>query len=40
MDAHAHNMNAHQRLHSLKEGNLAFFEKLDGYSRKYRLSQE
>ena len=40
MDAHAHNMNAHQRLHSLKEGNPAFFEKLDDYSRKYRLSQE
>ena len=40
MDAHAHNMNAHQSLHSLKEGNPAFFEKLDDYSRKYRLTQE
>lgn len=40
MDAHAHNMNAHQRLRSLKEGNPAFFEKLDDYSRKYQLSQE
>ncbi len=29
MDAHAHNMNAHQRLRSLKEGNPAFFELLD-----------
>ena len=37
MDAHAHNMNAHQRLHNLKEGNPAFFEKLDDYSRKYQL---
>ena len=37
MDAHAHNMNAHQRLHSLKEGNPVFFEKLDDYSRKYQL---
>ena len=28
MDAHKHNMNAHQSLRSLKEGNPAFFEKL------------
>ena len=27
-------------LRSLKEGNPAFFEKLDDYSRKYRLPQE
>lgn len=40
MDAHKHNMNAHQSLRSLKEGNPAFFEKLDDYSRKYRLPQE
>ena len=40
MDAHAHNMNAHQRLRSMKEGNPAFFEKLDDYSRKYQLPQE
>ena len=40
MDAHAHNMNAHQRLQALKEGNPAFFEKLDDYSRKYTLPQE
>ena len=39
MDAHAHNMNAHQSLRSLKEGNPAFFEKLDVYSRKYMLPQ-
>ena len=37
MDAYAHNMNAHQSLRSLKEGNPAFFEKLDDYSRKYQL---
>ena len=40
MDAHAHNMNAHQSLHRMKEGNPAFFEKLDDYSRKYLLPQE
>jgi phosphate:Na+ symporter len=40
IDAHAHNMNAHQRLRRMKEGNPAFFEKLDEYSRKYRLPQE
>ena len=40
MDAHAHNMNAHQSLRRLKEGNPAFFEKLDDYSRKYMLPQE
>ena len=40
IDAHAHNMNAHQSLRSLKEGNPAFFEKLDDYSRKYQLPQE
>ena len=40
MDAHEHNMNAHQSLRSLKEGNPAFFEKLDDYSRKYQLPME
>ena len=40
LDAHAHNMNAHQSLRRMKEGKPAFFEKLDDYSRKYRLSQE
>ena len=39
IDAHDHNMNAHQSLRSLKEGNPAFFEKLDDYSRKYALPQ-
>ena len=39
IDAHKHNMNAHQSLRSLKEGNPAFFEKLDDYSRKYALPQ-
>ena len=37
LDAHAHNMNAHQSIRRIKEGNPAFLEKLDGYSRKYRL---
>ena len=40
LDAHSHNMNAHQSLRSLKEGNPTFFEKLDDYSRKYQLPQE
>lgn len=40
IDAHGHNMNAHQSLRSMKEGNPAFFEKLDDYSRKYILPQE
>ena len=39
VDAHAHNMNAHQSLRAMKEGNPAFFEKLDDYSRKYTLPQ-
>ena len=39
MDAHEHNMNAHQSLRQLKEGNPVFFEKLDEYSRKYHLPQ-
>ena len=37
MDAHAHNMNVHQSLRSLKKNNPVFFEKLDDYSRKYQL---
>ena len=40
IDAHGHNMNAHQSLRSMKEGNPVFFEKLDDYSRKYALPQE
>ena len=39
MDARDHNMNAHQSLRSMKEGNPVFFEKLDDYSRKYQLPQ-
>jgi len=40
IDTHEHNMNAHQVLRNMKEGNPAFFEKLDDYSRKYQLPQE
>ena len=40
IDARDHNMNAHQSLRSLKEGNPAFFEKLDVFSRKYKVPQE
>ena len=40
MDAKAHNMNAHAYLSSMKKSNPAFFEKLDDYSRKYKLPQE
>ena len=40
IDAHGHNMNAHQSLRRMKEGNPVFFEKLDDYSRKYILPQE
>ena len=40
MDAYGHNMNAHQSLRSMKEGNPAFFEKQDDYSRKYQLPQD
>ena len=39
-DAHEHNMNAHQSLHSLKNGNPDFLEKLDDYSGKYLLPGE
>ena len=39
LDAHEHNMNAHQVLRSMKEGNPHFLEKLDEYSRKYMLPQ-
>jgi phosphate:Na+ symporter len=39
IDAHAHNMNAHESLRSMKKGNPAFLEKLDDYSRKYQLPQ-
>lgn len=40
LDAYAHNMNAHQQLRRMKDGNISFFEKLDDYSRKYILPQE
>lgn len=40
IDANAHNMNAHQSLRRLKEGNPYFIEKLDAYSRKYKIPQE
>ena len=40
LDAHAHNMNAHQQLRRIEEGNPNFFEMLDDYSRKYQLPQE
>ena len=40
IDAHANNMNAHQSLRSMKEGNPIFFEKRGEYSQKYMLPQE
>ena len=40
IDAHWHNMNAHQFLRRMKEGDTAFFERLDQYSRKYSLPQQ
>ena len=40
IDAHAHNMNAHESLRSMKNGNPAFLERLDDYSRKYQLPQQ
>ena len=40
LDAREHNMDAHRQLRMMKEGNPAYFEKLDDYSRKYALPQE
>ena len=40
MDAHEHNMNAHQSLRTLKKENPVYLEKLEDYSRKYPLPQE
>ena len=40
IDAHRHNMNAHQSLHRMKAGDTTYFERLDQYSRKYALPQE
>ena len=39
IDAHDHNMNAHEAMRSMKKSNPAFLEMLDDYSRKYRLPQ-
>ena len=39
MDAHEHNMNAHQALRKLRKGNPVFLEKTEEYSRKYQLPQ-
>ena len=39
IDAHDHNMNAHEAMRSIKKGNPAFLEMLDDYSRKYQLPQ-
>ena len=40
IDAHWHNMNAHQSLRRMKEGDSIFFERLEQYSRKYAMPQE
>ena len=40
LDAHEHNMNAHQSLRAMKEKNPVFLEKLYHYSQKYKLSEE
>jgi phosphate:Na+ symporter len=39
IDAHDHNMNAHEAMRSMKKGNPAFLTMLDDYSRKYQLPQ-
>ncbi len=39
IDAHEHNMNAHEAMRSMKKGNPAFLTMLDDYSRKYQLPQ-
>ena len=39
IDAHDHNMNAHEAMRSMKKSNPAFLEMLDDYSRKYQLPQ-
>ena len=39
IDAHEHNMNAHEAMRSMKRGNPAFLTMLDDYSRKYQLPQ-
>ena len=40
LDAHEHNMNAHQSLRALKKENPAFLERMEAYSRKYMLPRE
>ncbi len=40
IDARFHNMDAHQSLHNMKEGDSVFFERLEQYARKYTLPQE
>ena len=40
IDAHDHNMNAHEAMRSMKKSNPAFLEMLDDYSRKYQLPQQ
>lgn len=40
IDAHEHNMNAHEALGSMKKSNPVFLERLDDYSRKYQLPQQ
>lgn len=37
IDAHEHNMNAHEAMRSMKISNPSFLERLDDYSRKYQL---
>ena len=39
IDAHEHNMNAHQSVCSIRKNNPVFDEKLEAYSRKYELPQ-
>ena len=39
IDAGEHNMNAHQRIRSMKKNDPAFFERLEIFSEKYRLPQ-
>ena len=40
IDAHDHNMNAHEAMRSMKKSNPAFLDMLDAYSRKYQLPQQ
>ena len=40
IDAVDHNMNAHQRIRSMKKNDPAFLERLENFSEKYKLQQE